>query len=350
MKDICRKNVVLADCPAEEVDSFLSGLNATEKYQFECISEIACGIRKGVVSELKRYFNYFRAAWHAFRQREQYQIIMGWQQFYALIFCFYCRIFRVKKQNTTVALNFTYKDKHGLRGRIYLKFMRMCLEGGYLDYIHVPSHEYADEISRKFRFPREHILVTHFGVDDIYICWKDSKAPEGFDKNQYAVSIGRSNRDFELLLNAWKNIDFPLILISDTFKPKAPLPGNVTFVNNVAGNEQYPYIANAKLVFIPIKDGKICSGDTVLLTAMSFERNVVVTTPSTLGEMYIQDGVSGYLVEKNEEKIATLLNQLFTGMIADVGEEARRSYLDHFSRFAMGKKIAVLIGDKENRR
>ncbi len=342
-----KKNVVLADCPPDEIINLINGLSS-QKIKFECISEIACGIRTGTISEIKRYLAYFIAGWHAFKKRDEYNIIIGWQQFYALIFCFYCNVFHVKKQNTVVALNYTYKEKKGIIGKLYLSFMRKCVDKRYLDYIHVLSREYADVVSANLNFPRERIIVTPFGVDDIYEQWKETPAPEGYKKNSYAMSIGRSNRDFDLLINAWKDIDYPLIIISDTFSSPKTLPNNVKLISNVAGDAQYPYIVNAKLTIIPIDEGKICSGDTVLLTALSFKQTVVVTTPSTLGEMYIKDGVNGYLVKKDTQEIISLVNAIISDKKTAVGENARESYLKNFSRYSMGKKVAEFIGEKYN--
>lgn len=347
MKEVKHKrNVVLADCPADEIRNLLEGMNSVTDNKFECISEVACGIRTGLVSELKRYFAYFVAAWHAYKRRNEYNIVVGWQQFYALIFCFYCNLFHTRKQNIVVALNFTYREKKGMIGKIYSLFINKCINGGYLDYIHVPSNDYADVISKQMGFPREKIIVTSFGIDDIYIRWKDSRAPKGYIKNSYAMSIGRSNRDFDLLINIWKDIEFPLIIISDTYNPPKTLPKNVNVIGNIAGDDQYPYIANAKFVIIPIKDGRICSGDTVLLTALSFEKTVIVTIPSTLGEMYIKDGENGYLVSKNQIEMMNLIKDIISNERPELGEKARMSYLDNFSRFSMGKKVSKIIGEK----
>lgn len=340
-----KRNVVLADCPAEELKSLLEGMNSvTSNNRYECISEVANGIRTGAISEAKRYLAYFSAAWHAYKKRDEYGIIVGWQQFYALIFCFYCNLFHAKKENKVVALNFTYKEKSGMAGKLYAWFMHKCVSNGYLDYIHVPSKDYADAISKDLRFPREKIIVTTFGIDDIYNQWKDSEPPAGYVRNGYAMSIGRSNRDFDLLIDTWKDIDFPLIIISDTYIPPKTLPENVNVVGNVAGDKQYPYIANAKLAIIPIKDGRICSGDTVLLTTLSFEKTVVVTAPSTLGEMYIRNEENGYLVPKNKSQMASLIKDIISGKKKDTGKSARESYLNRFSRYSMGKKVSEIIG------
>ncbi len=338
-----KENVILADCYAEELSNLIDGINTFESLHFKCISKISNGPRTGIKSELKRYYIYFSAAWNAFRDRKNYNIIIGWQQFYTLILCFYCNLFDVKKENTIIALNFTYKEKQGFLGKIYKRFMKFCISSKYLDYIHVPSNEYADYISQLFDFPREHIIVTTFGINDIYNEWKDCPAPKGLTKNEYAMSIGRSNRDFELLIDSWKDVDIPLIIISDTFKTTKTLPKNVTLLNNISGYKQYPYISNAKIAIIPIMDGKICSGDTVLLTALSFARTVIVTAPSTLSEMYIQDKVNGYLVRKNEKEIAKLVNEIYNGELPELGEAARKSFLQSFSIYSMGKNIAEFI-------
>ena len=60
---------------------------------------------------VKRYLKYFAVAFKYFLSRKKYGAIVGWQQFYTLIFVFYCSLFRVKKRNTVVVLSFIYKDK-----------------------------------------------------------------------------------------------------------------------------------------------------------------------------------------------------------------------------------------------
>lgn len=342
-----KENVILTDCSVEELSNFLDGINSFGNFNFKCISKISNGPRTGIKSELKRYSIYFSAAWQAFKNRKKYNIILGWQQFYTLIFCFYCNLFNVKKENTVIALNFTYKEKPGFLGKIYKWFMKKCISDKYLDFIHVLSNEYADNINRSFDFQRERIIVTTFGVNDIYKEYKDCNPPKGYSKNEYVMSIGRSNRDFDLLIDAWKDVDIPLIIISDTFKTTKTLPKNVTLLNNISGYKQYPYISNAKIAIIPIMDGKICSGDTVLLTALSFARTVIVTAPSTLSEMYIQDKVNGYLVRKNEKEIAKLVNEICNGELPELGEAARKSFLQNFSRYSMGKNITKFITNQK---
>ena len=62
--------------------------------------------------------------------------------------------------------------------------------------------------------------------------------------------------------------------------------------------------------------------------------------------MYIQDKVNGYLVRKNEKEIAKLVNEIYNGELPELGEAARKSYLQNYSRYSMGKNIAEFISKK----
>ena len=342
---MAKKNIVVADCVAEEIQSFSDALQY-EGNPFEIKSHVANWKRTGAISELKRYFTYFYVGIYYFLKRRRYHVIVGWQQFYALIFCFFCNVFNVKKTNYVVAYNFTYKEKKGKAARIYRWFMEKCLCRKYLDCIHVPSANYADTISAEFGFPRERIFVSQFGVNDCYEQLSVLNPPENYVKDGYALSIGRSNRDFDFLIRAWQGLEFPLVIISDTYKGTVE-SGNITLLTNVAGAESKPWIANCGLMVIPIDDGSVCSGDTVLLTAMSAARKILVTAPSTLAEMYIVDEENALLTKKQEEvfrqKVADILsNEKYHSL----GEQARASFLCNYSRRSMGERFSRYLNNQ----
>ena len=72
-----KRNVVLADCPAEEISSLLDGMNLVADNKYECISEVACGSRTGLISEAKRYLASFLSAWDAYHVRNEYYVVVG---------------------------------------------------------------------------------------------------------------------------------------------------------------------------------------------------------------------------------------------------------------------------------
>lgn len=339
-----KKNIVLADCHGTEIRELVESLNSDKKI-FEIRSHISNWKRKSVFTELRRYFMYFFVALCCFLKRGRYDVIIGWQQFYTLIICFFCSVFSVKKTARIIALNFTYKEKKGKFLKIYRWFMGKCVSEKYMDFLHVLSNEYAEYISKEFSYPRDRIIVTSFGVKDRFSELSALASPNGYEKESYALAIGRSNRDYDFLIRAWKNIDYPLVIISDTYK-KTSDHKNITVFNNIAGEESNKWISNCGLLVLPIDDGAICSGDTVLLTAMSLQRKIIVTVPSTLSEMYVQNNINAVLVEKDEREFAeTVKRVLYSKIYSDLGKKARESYLKSYTIGAMGRAIYKAVFD-----
>lgn len=336
------ENILLADCVAQEVQSLVDGLQ-TPNISFSIHSHIANWKRTGKVSEAKRYLKYFTVGFCYFLNRKKYAMVIGWQQFYALIHSFFCSAFHTKKVNTVIALNFTYKEKSGKLDSVYRRFMGKCLNPQYMDYIHVLSDSYADEISREFHFPRERIIVTGFGVNDPLPEYAELQQPSDCQKDGYALAIGRSNRDYDFLIRAWESIEYPLVIISDTYTGQTTNK-NIKIYRNIGGEASYPWIANCGLMVLPIDDGNICSGDTVLLNAMGCGRKILVTTPSTLAEMYVEDGKTALLTPKEPEIFRQkVLQALNDSQYANMGQHAREAFLEKFSRKTMGENLSRII-------
>lgn len=334
------KNIILIDCKKEQIIDFLKGLQEETKISWEIEATLSNWGRTSLWLKLKRYLMYFYVSFKVFCHRKEYNKIVGWQQFYALIFVFYCRIFKVKKTFSVYIMNFTYKNKKGIIGKIYFKFMRYILQSKYIDGIHVLSREYASLCAKNFHIKENKFCITPFGIPDLY-----GKYSPLEEKREYILAIGRSNRDYDWLINEWRKINIKLYIISDEYKPTINIPNNIEIINNISGEKQYPYILGCKLLILPIKDSNICSGDTVLLTAMSFKKTVIITTPSTLSEMYIKNRINGLLVEKVHGELKKLIDEIEKENI-NLGENARKSYKKFFSRFNMGKKVGNFINLK----
>ena len=337
-----KKNIILADCEKDELTDFANGLDKVMNKKFEINSKV-CNGKRNLVYNIFRYLIYATFPIKYLLNRKQYEYIVGWQQFYALFFAFYCRIFHLKKKNILVVCNFTYKGKKGIIGNIYIKFMRYILTSEYIDYIHVPSNNYAQQCSDILGIARDKIIVTYFGIPDTYDKWKESKC----EYDNFSLAIGRSNRDYDFLIDAWKQMpeENKLLIVSDEYKTNEKLPKNIILRNDINGNKQFPYIINCNLMIIPIADGDICSGDTVLLKAMSFYKTVVVTEPSTLSEMYIENGKNGIAVRKEKKTFIECINKILKSeeKKLNISRMARKSYLEKFSRYSMGKCIAEHI-------
>lgn len=330
-----KKNVVLADCVNDEIKDFVSGLESSSMKDFDVLTKISNWGRHTAADDLKRYLVYFFFPMEIFLRRKEFDVIIGWQQFYTLVFVFFCELFHVKKTFRVFAVNYTYKEKKGIIGKIYYLFMRKVSASSYLEKMFVLSANYVEYCSKKLSVNKSKFSVLPFGVRDLYTKYKD--IPQG----DFALAIGRSNRDYDWLISEWEDIEMPLIIISDTYK-RDSIPSNVSIISDVSGDEQYPYIMACRLMIIPISDGTICSGDTVLLTSFSFKKNVIVTIPSTLAEMYIKNNQNGLVTSKEHGFLNECIQKLTTENL-NFGEKARESYVRFFSQFRMGMNVGERI-------
>lgn len=344
-----KRNIVLADCCPEEIETFINGCNEVANQPFEIISKISNWGYDNRIRNLWRFILYFIFPFKIFFHRTDYNVVVGWQQFYAIGFAFFCKLFHVKKENVLVIANFTYKRKKSLSGWLFHKYMKFSCNNKYVDYLHVPSFKYVPICCKELGLEESKFIVTGFGIPDTYDEMKDLKVP----LEDYSLSIGRSNRDFDFLVDVWKQDclkNKTLVIASDTWKPSIELPKNVIHHNDIKYDESFAWFNNCNLCITSIADGNICSGDTVLLTGMMFAKPVVVTIPSTLAEMYVKDEDNGLCIQKNPvlaaQKIAELLNNKKKMM--ELGHSARNSFLANFSRESMGKAISSKIRCDKN--
>ncbi len=340
------KNLIIYDTDDFELVPILEGVNSVSPCKFELL-QMPENVelnkhRSGKKDELKRYINYFRGGFRMFLHRKEYDHIICWQQFYALTFAFFCNIFHVKKPCQVIAGNFTYKEKSGRARKPYRWFMKKCLDRGIVDYIHIPSNRFAERTCKEFGFGRDRVIVHQFGIIDDYDKYSDLPAPEGLSKDGYFLAIGRSNRDYDFLVDVWEEIKYPLVIVSDKYKKAVKNP-YITIRDDVGADDQYGWIRNCKANIICLNDGNLASGDTVLLSSMMLERIVVVSKPSTLAEMYVDNCENAVSVEKNIDEFRKTIEQIISGRYDYLGRAARQSFLDRFSRRHLGEEFGKYV-------
>ena len=81
----------------------------------------------------------------------------------------------------------------------------------------------------------------------------------------------------------------------------------------------------------------------MLLTAMSLKKTVIITKPSALADMYIHDSLNGLLIEKSESDLKKAVEKVLNGGTNEIATNARRDFLNYFTRDKMGIVLANLI-------
>ena len=342
-KTMNKINVILADCEVEEIESFTNGISDGLNEKFSVISAICNWGHRSIISNLRRYFIYFAFPFKIFLQRKKYDTIICWQQFFAINFAFFCRLFNVRKCCKVVAVNFTFKEKTGLSGRIFNWYMRYSTNG-FIDIYHIPSYSFAKRCSEELCIDISKFAVTGFGVPDLITA--DLGIPPC--RREYCLSIGRSNRDFDFLVNVWSQPQLAeeyLIIASDAWKPAAALPENVEHRTDIGYTHSFKWIKHCKMNICSMMDGNMASGDTVLLTGMMFGKPAAITVPSTLENMYVTDGVTGICIPKDASKAAIILSSYLEdkSRLDALGLAAREEYERHFTRYNMGIELSAAL-------
>ena len=84
------KCILFVDCDREEVQTFSEAISSVLKE--DCTIKVARSDygQKNKLINIFRYIKYFMAPLLFFLSREKCDLLLGWQQFYALNMAFYC--------------------------------------------------------------------------------------------------------------------------------------------------------------------------------------------------------------------------------------------------------------------
>ncbi|NLI20040.1 MAG: glycosyltransferase family 4 protein [Clostridiales bacterium] len=338
-----KPNVVLFDTDARESRDFLEGLTAETRAEWRALYCRANRGRRHPLSNAARYIKYFVFPLGVFLLRRSYGTVVGWQAYYGLLFAFYCQVFRVRKVNRVLIKNFIYKPKKGAVGAVYARFMRYVATGAYADVFICASREHSARCADTFGGDPGRFVPLLFGVNDYARQLADRPPPT----DDFILSLGRSNRDWPFLIDCLKETDLRAVIICDSQLTDG-LPPNIRHLNRVWGKAAREYIRNCRMLILPILDGTVASGDTVLLMAMSFGKPVIVTRPSCLASDYVIDGETGLTVEKDKAAMLAAIRRLDTdeALRARLSRGARRQYEAEHSLYRYGKRIGRVLASR----
>ena len=334
------RNVVLVDFNPPDNWKFIDGLKKATEKEWEIKRYISNQARTSLWAKVRRYLLYFAVPFDVFIKRNTFLNIIAWQQFYGLIFAFYCKLFRVKKINHLTILTFIYKEKSGIVGKFYRKFMEFLIDGPYIDEIVSYSSEECEHYKHLFPAQKDKFKYCLFGFEDSKEKFKEI-VPES---KGYLYSSGRSNRDYMFIIQSIKNTRHRLEIVCDTL-PKTIETSLITIHNDLYLNEDYyRLIAESFCLVLSAENETVSSGQLVLLEAFQFGKPVIATQSKGI-EDYITNGVNGFLIPKSRdallEKIELLKNN--EEMYHEMSLCARKTYDNKFTEKHLGERIGNLI-------
>ena len=297
---INKKKLIIVDFNPEKERSFLDAFK--DKSDWALIKYDSSRLHKNVFSNLKRIVSYFLISFKLLSKRKDIDVIIAWQQFYGICFMFLFAFFHLKKNAPKiVVLNFIYKQKKGLIGKFYYKFIKKSLSYPALEKIVVLS-----TYEKKFYAKQFNIDIKKFSFIRIGF---DIKKPVNSTKGDYFVSAGRSNRDYDFLVESFAKMpNEKLYIISDSYKA-AITCNNVFIENNCFGDKYLDIVSKAKASIISLGEDPISSGQLFALDSMACRKPCIVTNnPGILD--YITNNVNGIVINKNFEELKNAISKI----------------------------------------
>lgn len=287
-----------------------------------------------MIKTLFRYVLYFVFPLKIVLNRSRWNIIIAWQQFYGINFAFWCRLFHLKKKNKLIVMTFIYKKKAGLMGRLYHKYMSFAVRSKYIDKIICFSKGESLYYPEVFGVDNSKFIYVPVGIAPL-------KDVETSDEG-YIFATGRSNRDYDFLMNVLKDTGYQCQIACDTLSD-SQTGGGTIILSNCHGEEMIKRMARAHCVVIPLKDVKVSSGQLVILQAMSLGKPVICTDADGIRDYATED--TAIMVHNDVDSWREAIVSLYEEKkrYNCMSESAMELFEKNFTDVAMFNNIAKII-------
>ncbi|MBQ9719932.1 MAG: glycosyltransferase family 4 protein [Oscillospiraceae bacterium] len=297
------------------------------------------------VKKYTRFFTYFAGPFALFLKRRQYDKIVSWEQFLALVFAFYERLFHVKTHPELTVMGFIYKPKRGLVGRVFAWFVRSTVSSEYVNRLVVYGASEIPYYSSLFNTPEEKFTAEILGQADRRDLLAQPRNPKA---GKYYLAAGRSNRDYAFLRAAWPKTREPLTVVCDV--EKAEDASNIHYEKNCHGDAYLRLLAGAYVSIVPLVSEKFSSGQLVFLHSAMLGKPVIVTRNDAAYD-YVDHGVTGFVIDKTPEALEEALRRLDDPAVyARMSANARRAFEERFSLYELGRRIGRLADSYDPQR
>ncbi len=199
-----------------------------------------------------------------------------------------------------------------------------ALDGPHVTYA-VLSRAEAQEFPRRWRVDPERVVFTPFPST------VDPDTPRRY--GDHAFAGGNSQRRHDLLEEALGDAPFTTVVAS-RWEPRRPSPS--LRCGPVPHEEFVRLLAEARVVVVPLDDADGRSaGQQTYLNAMLLEKPVVVTDSIGVRD-YIEDGVTGVVVDADPDALRAAVADAMDPARAEhyraLGQRAREAVLARFTR------------------
>ena len=146
-----------------------------------------------------------------------------------------------------------------------------------------------------------------------------------------------------IVFNSFGNSNIPckFICADASYKSKY---SNIDVKSNVSNKEYFDLLVNSYCVIVAIDNSNLAGGEITIINAMQFGKPVILIQDNLTND-YVFDGITGFIVEKDRNKICEIAKNLLKNrtIYIQMATNARRYYEEHFTIFSVGEEIGKLI-------
>ncbi len=201
-----------------------------------------------------------------------------------------------------------------------IALLKLAIPG--IDYFFCTSCEEEEIYSTMFNIPRNRIVFLPL-----------VESPATFEEpshptQDYIFSYGKSDRDFDTLLRAVTSLNIKTFVLSQKYKPRAPVPENVSIMrDHVSDKEMVRWIASSRMVVIPLKDYLVSAGQISMLEVMALARPLVITENMATKEYAVHRKTAMFFEAGKDTKLAEQISYLWNNreLAEQMGQEARQA-------------------------
>ena len=284
----------------------------------------------------------FCQAWRSLQSKPKPDWIVAGSHFEALAVITLAKLFRNHKPKIML-LGFIYTNRrsHLLTKLKYWYFSKIL---NRVDCVICHSVQEVEKNTSHFVLKNTQFVFVPFGL---HLALPAQSMEEEKKKEPYALSAGRSGRDYDVLIRCFSQLEYQLHIICDsnTIIDYEPLPSNIQVFRQCYGNRYFKELANAKLVVIPLSVNDISAGQMVLLQAMALKKPIIITETNTISH-YVAHEKTVLLVEKGDlYQMKTAVQYLWNNenFANELSKNAKNSFEENYSMTAYtGNIIQVL--------
>lgn len=329
-----KQNIVLVDFPVHKQWDFLRSLETATRLHFH----VKWVDGRASVPKFIRLFRYITFPIQFFLKRKRYENIISWQQFFGIMLAFYCNLFKVKKVPRIFVMTFIYKPKKGIIGTIYKKWLKYSVNNQYIDHIVVYSNHEKTFYCNELGIDPNKISFIPLSLPDI----SETHDDEQLKSQNYIFSTGKSNRDYDFLVNSLKGEGYNLHIACDSYH--SINDPNIKVHGDIFDEKMYHYMHNCHCVVIPLKDLNVSSGQLVILQAMRLKKPIIVSNSHAIKD-YVTNNVNALIINNTKEELLNALDRIYHDetLYSRLTNEGYRLFKEKHSEEAMGSAMAAII-------